>query len=538
MNRAVLATACALFLAGGSIFAHKHWQLGMALAPDSSARVWQIDFAITLAGDGRLARIELVLPASTPRQVILDEETFDDGLAYIEEARPGTRKGRWLGPVGDVRELVYSVRVHVPEAAEQNGDFAGLGTSPNQKPSGAAPKSTIPPGELTEMLGRLRVSKDDDPNAALATIFGFVVYEIDSVSNGSHDPRVVLRAREGSAEGKTRLMLELLQAAGVSARLGAGVRLHRAGSSEIEHFVETQIEGRTLRLLVSAESPDRFPENFLSLSTTEVPTLVSRGLLGTDLRVVTLRESLPADEMASSVAPESALVRAVSLYRLPISTRAVLRTLLVLPLAVLIAAIYRNLVGIRTFGTFMPVLIALSLRETGLAAGIALITGCLTAGVVGRLLLDRLRLLFVPRVCLLLCIVILSITVLAMLGHTWGVRDLASGLLFPIIILALLIERISVTTLEEGWRASALLLLGSLGLTALSYPIFQSEAIGHLFLGFPELVLCVMASLVLVGGYTGYRLSELWRFRSLTDEDAPPPTTPTTPTSSSEAATR
>ena len=93
-----------------------------------------------------------------------------------------------------------------------------------------------------------------------------------------------------------------------------------------------------------------------------------------------------------------------------------------------------------------------------------------------------------------------------------------SGLLFPIVILAMLIERISVTTLEEGLETTQKLFLGSLALASLAYPVFQSESLGELFFGFPELIFCVMALLVLIGGYRGYRLSEIWRFRSLLRE--------------------
>lgn len=532
MNRAVVATACLLLLVGGSLFAFKHWSLGMAIDPDTDARVWQLDFAITLVGDGRAGRVELVLPIATPRQVILDEERLNDGLEYAELEGPGTRKARWSGSVVGTREVLYSVRVHVPESSLDSdsvsalessgwsGVTAGLSAEPDPRPTRRKPAKIAE--EYTEALERLRIHRDDDPEAIIASVFGFVSEDIELASNASRDPRVVLRTREGNLEGKTRLLIELLRAAGIEARPGTGLRLGRSGSTQAEPYVEALLDGRIQRLLVSAERPDRFPSNFLSLSDGTSAALTSSGLLGADLQIQQIRESLPADEMAAFVSPRNAVVRALSLYRLPVATRSVLSVLLLFPLAALIASIYRNLVGIRTFGTFMPVLLALSLRETGLAAGLALIAGCLTAGVVGRLLLDRLRLLFVPRVCLLVCIVILAITGLSLLGHAWDIRDLASGLLFPIVILAMLIERISVTTLEEGWAASGVLLVGSLGLTAITYPIFQSDWLGHLFLGFPELVLCVMAGLVLVGGYTGYRISELWRFRSLVGGEGTP----------------
>jgi hypothetical protein len=78
----------------------------------------------------------------------------------------------------------------------------------------------------------------------------------------------------------------------------------------------------------------------------------------------------------------------------------------------------------------------------------------------------------------------------------------------------MLIERISVTTLEEGFESTVKLIGGSLVLSALVYPVFQSDLLAHLFFGFPELISCVMALLVMIGGYTGYRISELWRFRA------------------------
>jgi hypothetical protein len=48
------------------------------------------------------------------------------------------------------------------------------------------------------------------------------------------------------------------------------------------------------------------------------------------------------------------------------------------------------------------------------------------------------------------------------------------------------------------------------------YPAFRFEALDHLMFGFPELVISTMGLLVTIGGYTGYRLAELWRFRSFT----------------------
>jgi hypothetical protein len=79
----------------------------------------------------------------------------------------------------------------------------------------------------------------------------------------------------------------------------------------------------------------------------------------------------------------------------------------------------------------------------------------------------------------------------------------------------MLIERFSVTIAEEGLR-EALVRLGNSTLVALcAYPLFRSTFTEHLMFGFPEVVIAVTGVLVMIGGYTGYRVTELRRFRSL-----------------------
>jgi hypothetical protein len=94
-------------------------------------------------------------------------------------------------------------------------------------------------------------------------------------------------------------------------------------------------------------------------------------------------------------------------------------------------------------------------------------------------------------------------------------REFLAGVLFPIVILTMLIERYSIATAEEGWRPATARLAWSIAATVAVYPIFRSVEVAHLMFTFPELVLCLMGVLVWIGGYTGYRLSDLIRFRVL-----------------------
>jgi hypothetical protein len=89
------------------------------------------------------------------------------------------------------------------------------------------------------------------------------------------------------------------------------------------------------------------------------------------------------------------------------------------------------------------------------------------------------------------------------------------------VILTMLVERFSVTLKEEGAR-SAMVRAGYTVLVAVMvYPIFRSERAEHVMFSFPELVISLIGLLVLTGGYTGYRISDLIRFRALARVEEP-----------------
>jgi len=80
------------------------------------------------------------------------------------------------------------------------------------------------------------------------------------------------------------------------------------------------------------------------------------------------------------------------------------------------------------------------------------------------------------------------------------------------------IERFSIALAEEGARA-ALVRTGWTVVIALSgYAVMAGKPLQHFLFVFPESTLVIMGLLLIVGRYTGYRLSDILRFRVL----APP----------------
>jgi len=110
---------------------------------------------------------------------------------------------------------------------------------------------------------------------------------------------------------------------------------------------------------------------------------------------------------------------------------------------------------------------------------------------------------------------VLVMAAISVVSHQLGMDRALSIALFPMVILAMTVERMSLVWEESGPWDALLQGIGSLAVAALAYLVMNQPSLEYLLFVFPELLLVVLALTLLMGRYTGYRLSELWRFRNL-----------------------
>ena len=525
MNRAAAVTGSVLLALGLSIFAWKTLVLQLPVLPSNVENLWRVELEIEARGSGQRGSVRAALPSPDSEQEVFDERQTSDRLVFTIRTEHGQRTGVWSGKFDGVHSISHGFRVQLADAPlplpteltlEPPKEIVAAYTKATSRFPADAP-------EMLELVASIAPPAPDDPLGQMRTLLAYVTDEILTAATGSDDALLTLSAGEGSQVGKSRLLVSLLRAAGFPARTAAGLQLRAQKDSRETVWVEGWVGGRWLPLSPTLGFFGARPPDLLLLKSGSAALIEETGLDAMSSRYRVLRESLDAKEVASFMVPSNPLLAAVSLYRLPVGSQGALRILLILPIGALIIAIFRNLIGVRTFGTFMPLLIALALRELSLSLGLSLIASVIALGIVSRLFLDRLQLLLVPRLGVLLCVVVLAITAQSLLGRSYEVKDLFASVLFPVVILTMLIERFSITSAEEGVAAAVRRLSASTLIAICIYPAFRIDALQHLMFGFPELVISIMGILVAIGGYTGYRAAELWRFRAFMrppDEDA------------------
>lgn len=189
--------------------------------------------------------------------------------------------------------------------------------------------------------------------------------------------------------------------------------------------------------------------------------------------------------------------------------------ILMLPIMATIIAAARQLVGIKAFGIFAPTVIALSFLATGLKYGITIFLAIIIIGGVARSFARRFRLLYLPRMALVLSMLAFAVFGMFFVGALTDRTGFIAVSVFPILIMTVLTEHFVSVQIQQGYKAALKLTLETLALSILGYVIGDWTVFKTTILAYPELVLLTILFNYLMGKYTGLRLMEYVRFRKV-----------------------
>lgn len=189
--------------------------------------------------------------------------------------------------------------------------------------------------------------------------------------------------------------------------------------------------------------------------------------------------------------------------------------LLTMPLAASVVVIARMVVGVKTFGLFTPMLMAMAFLQTGPIAGPLLLAGAIAAGLLAAPALKALKMARVGFLAGLM-----GAVVLALVSVMPALEDPDWVTAFPVIVTALAVERWWVVWEAEGnWEA----LKVALGTLAVAFTIEMLVLAPFTFWMVEQsrfLPALIGGAIGIAGGmYQGLRLSELARFRVVLEND-------------------
>ena len=487
---------------GVLITGYQIYVLDIPVTEDETDDIWSLDAKVEFrAAPGTPIKAQFFIPPLNQDYVSLNESFISNNYGVSINNQKGNRRVTWSSRRASGTQTLYYRLVLTKRYSEEQAK--------------AAPPPTPQPVQLE---GPEQVAADALINPIRqhsADIETFISETIRRVNDITDDNVKLLLAGGTSAMDKARVIDLLLSNARIPLELVHTIRLENTETQTPELWLRSY-NGERWLYFHPETGQQGIPDNRLVWWTGSEPLLELEGGRQANVTLTVSNSEMNALRLAKLTTQNSAsALLEYSLYGLPLQSQRVYQVMIMIPVGVLVILILRNLIGMQTLGTFTPVLIALAFRETELGWGIALFTLITALGLSLRSYLEHLKLQMLPRLSVVLTFVVLVIAAISLFSHKLGLEKALAVSLFPMVILTMTIERLSITWEERGGAQSLKAAVGTLIAATLAHLLMTIPELTYFVFTFPAVLLILVAFMLAMGRYRGYRLTELMRFKAL-----------------------
>ena len=477
-------------------------------ASSSPDQLWTVRVFTAVTADSAGATVTIAAPADTRWMRLYGQSVEHPGLERrIAPRRTGMAVSRILvarAPVPGQYQIASVFQVH-----EVTAGHAGWRRARSPESALAQylePEPALPVTHRSVIAAsRQIVAASDDPAALADTLITFVQQRIDKGGpNGPDAVLEVLTRSRGNPLGRARALVTLARVMGLPARLVAGVALSETAGAQARVWVEMHLRDGWHAYDLEHGYFGEVPGNYLPMRRNG-ERIVSVDAGESVSRIVISRERAPTGFGTDAQPPAMEIF---DLTRLPLEARTIIGLLLLLPLGALVTVVFNRVVGVRTYGTFTPTLLALAATLVDLKVGAVMCAGVAVVGLGGRALVADDPLSRAARLAVVFTViaVAMALGVSAMAHFAFDTSSVVA--LLPLVVLTYLVDRFYVVADETGVRAAITRLLWTLAVAAVVFPILLRESWGQFFLRYPELHLLTLAAIIILGGWRGPTLVE------------------------------
>ena len=492
-----------LFLVGILLIAYQKITFDVPFTPNLKKEIWTVEAKVEFEPKkDAAAEVILALPAVQPGFTQIKQNTASLGYGVNYVRRDGSNYVEWSkrDPAG-LQTLYYSADILVDEDAESSSMIVPA-IEPNTEPE--------PYNTAINEIAQTALSRSSNP-------YSFATQVIHELNQDSETNSLLF-----SKYKRDELLVHILQVGNVHART-VGVLNLRDGrrNQRLKSYVAV-FDNSEYKIFDPSNGSTGLTKNQLIWNDNGNSLLDITGGRNARISFTTLNSSVSA--VAAGVKKANLDVAAgeelvpFSLSALPADEQSLFKNLLLLPIGVVIVVFLRVIVGIKTSGTFMPVLIAMSFLQTSLVFGLVGFIAIVGVGLIVRSWLSHLNLLLVARISAVIITVIGLIGTISFVSYKVGITEGVKVTFFPMIILSWTIERMSILWEEEGYKEVLKQGGGSLFVAVCAYLSMSSFFVQHFTFNFLGLQLVLLALVLIMGNYTGFRLSELKRFKPLASQ--------------------
>lgn len=494
-----------LILGLGSIF-YQSWVQNVPLTEGTTDPVWVLDAHVKFqTRSNEPVKARLFIPPLDDEYTALNESFNSSSYGVSVNREENNRVVTWSSRRGKGKENLYYRLVLTPHDADPAGPLE-KGAQFRDSPSLEEPEKTA----AESLLKSIRKNSAD--------IETFISETIKQVNETDDSNVKLLLGMDDGINSRAHVIELLLAAAHIPTEQVHTLHLEETDNQKPQLWLRTY-NGKEWLYFNPEDGSQGLPDDHLVIWSGSQPLLDIDGGNEAQVSFSIQRNEMGTLQLAKTLSNQGKSTFAdFSLYELPLPTQQLIRVVLMIPLGVLVVLLIRSLVGVETLGTFTPVLIALAFRETSVLWGSLLFAGITAVGLTLRSYLEHLKLQLLARLSVVVTFVVIMIALVSLLGHKMGMNIGLSVALFPMVILTMVIERVSIVWEERGGLQSMKVALTTLLTAILCNLLMGLTALTYFTFTFPGILLVYAAIMIWMGHYRGYRLLELIRFRAMTEK--------------------
>ncbi|HZJ95698.1 MAG TPA: inactive transglutaminase family protein [Thiopseudomonas sp.] len=495
----ILITLCVTL--GVAITAYQIFVLGIPVTADETDNLWNIDAKVEFQANPRESvKLQMFVPPLNQDYISLNESFISNNYGVNVNQHDENRRVTWSARRANGKQTLYYRMVMTKRY-----------TGEQVKTKGPIYRESLPITGPEKVAAEALLAPIRQHSADVET---FISETIKRVNNGNDDNVRLLLGGDTSSQRKADVIDLLLSIAHVPMERLHTIRLQADIVQEPELWLRSY-NGRKWLYFNPQSGAQGLPKDRIVWWFGDEPLLTVEGGSRASVTYTINNSEINAIRLAE-LSNDSASTGFLdfSLYGLPLQTQQTYQVMIMIPLGVMVILILRNLGGLQTLGTFTPVLIALAFRETQLGFGIVLFTIITSLGLALRSYLEHLKLQMLPRLSVVLTFVVVLIAVISLFSHKLGLERGLSVSLFPMVILTMTIERLSITWEERGGNHAFKVAIGTLFAASLAHYLMSISELSYFIFTFPAVLLIMVAFMLAMGRYRGYRLTELFRFKA------------------------
>ncbi len=482
---------------------------------------YRVTLEMEATGHGSEINIRAMLPPNTQHQDIFDEQVVSDNFNYGQINAGLNRIGHWYNSaITGPQKITYTFNVISKKVNFMLPKKLSIPVSTDPNLNRYLDKTDliqVGNKDILRQLSALGIDRNSDMIVAIRKIYKYISEDIKTTGfSGKTDAITTLRLREASCNGKSRLFVAMLRTLGIPSRLVGGLILNSGSKTVTHQWLEVLIGDQWVTMDPTNRHFAVTPKNYLITYYGDEPFFKRTSNVNFKYEFYIERENFTRNADVEGLAAHPLnIMNAWSLFNKAGLSMSLLRVILLIPLGALVTIIFRNVIGLQTFGTFLPALIASSFRETNLLWGVVAFSSIIVVGSLLRWVIDKLKITHTPKLTILLVFVVLSILVISATGVLIDNMYLAKATLFPLALMSITIERFAVLTQESGSKEAFKIYTNTIITVIFCYIVINSQVLQTLVMAFPETMLLVIAGGLYFGNWVGIRVTELFRFRKL-----------------------